>query len=345
MFPLKREIDTRVVVVSLASLLKELKQLSHGGGTPVGLIDNQVRWLKIDLEFIDLKEDEDWILDARRIVYDAEQFIWSCYFPIGTEKKKTEVVSDMMRRYCRMVANYQRNNNFNVQLGDLLATMQEHAGFVDDDETKGSIFGHHLSDWIEGDQDSSTIASGGRVVGVTGDDNCFIGLDEQVDLLLPNLVNEGGAGGAYRFISLWGMGGLGKTAIAKAIYKHPDVRGHFRHFSWVSMPNDRSNGDILHGILDDLLPGWQRSAKLGYNMSKKKSAEEDQKKNPAGRENTQEHTVNFLAKEARLDHIIPLFFKKIRPRIWPTHSSIQSVFNNFGIRTLLWNLESPMPIE
>ncbi|KAM7486240.1 hypothetical protein LguiA_002249 [Lonicera macranthoides] len=318
MFPLKREITAQEVLTRLGNLLVELGEHSHGGrplpedidvldalkelsqrGWPLrdrlgnlvevelgnhsqggGILaepfDHQLRWLKIDLESVNLKIVEDLIVDARRIVYDAEQFFGSSNILNCTDQKKREVVIDMIRRYCRMVANYLPPDSCVLGLLYFLNNLYSLTDPIDDDVS--SIFGHHLIDWIQGDQGSSTIASGGQVVGAAEGEDCFVGLDEQVDLLLPHLVNEGGAGGAYRFISLWGMGGLGKTAIAKAIYNHPDVRGHFRRFSWVSMPNDRSDGDILHGIFDDLFPGCQSSAELGYNMFKKESAEEYQKK-------------------------------------------------------------------
>ncbi|KAM7486287.1 hypothetical protein LguiA_002296 [Lonicera macranthoides] len=275
------------VLISLGRLLlNELITPSYETGKPIEHAYNCVSWLKIDLEFVDLKEIEDVIVDARRIVHDAGKFFKSCIFLQYNFDQKQRFLSDMIERYCRMRANYQQNNN-NIIDWDHMLSVRDHRlsvmlsvfeGSEEYDETRGSIFGHHLSDWMQGHQGSITTSSGGQVVGVAEDVDCFVGLDAQVDLLLPHLVNEGGASGAYRFISLWGMGGLGKTAIAKAIYNHSDVRRHFSHFSWVSMPNDRSDGDTLHGILDDLLPGWQRSAELQFNTSKKILAEEDQKR-------------------------------------------------------------------
>ncbi|KAM7486250.1 hypothetical protein LguiA_002259 [Lonicera macranthoides] len=191
------------VLTSLGSLLfHELRDLAYGNGKPVEHIYNHVSWLKIDLEFVNQKEAEDVILDARRIVYDAGQFLESINILNGNNDQKKRVYFDMMRRYCRMGANYQRNNNYSIELGDILSILQVFADSEDDDETRDSIFGQHLSDWIQGDQGSSQLPVEGK-----------------------------------------------------------------------------SDGDILLGMLEDLLPGWQRSAELQYIMSKKKLAEEDQKKN------------------------------------------------------------------
>ncbi|KAM7489260.1 hypothetical protein LguiB_026744 [Lonicera macranthoides] len=234
MFPLKREITAQEVLTRLGNLLVELGEHSHGGrplpedidvldalkelsqrGWPLrdrlgnlvevelgnhsqggGILaepfDHQLRWLKIDLESVNLKIVEDLIVDARRIVYDAEQFFGSSNILNCSDQKKREVVIDMIRRYCRMVANYLPPDSCVLGLLYFLNNLYSLTDPIDDDVS--SIFGHHLIDWIQGDQGSSTIASGGQVVGAAEGEDCFVGLDEQVDLLLPHLVNEGGAG-------------------------------------------------------------------------------------------------------------------------------------------------------
>ncbi|KAM7460353.1 hypothetical protein LguiB_036289 [Lonicera macranthoides] len=266
MFPLKREIMAKEVLRRLGNLLLELGDQSLEECEILAEpFDNRLRWVKIDLEFVGLEGIEDCIVGARRIAYDAGQLFRTAYL---------DVALDLIRRYRRIMIDYR----YSLELGSILIGMLELMRSVDDDGTRGLKFGHHQIKWIRGDQGSSTIASGGQLVGVAEDEDCFVGRNEQVDLLLPYLVNEGGAGGAYRFVSLWGMGGLGKTAIAKAIYNHPKIRGHFCHFSWASVPNYKSDGDILQGILDDLSPGWQKYAEHGYNMSKMILAEEDQAK-------------------------------------------------------------------
>ncbi|KAM7486298.1 hypothetical protein LguiA_002307 [Lonicera macranthoides] len=156
----------------------ELGNHSQGGGILAEPFDHQLRWLKIDLESVNLKIVEDLIVDARRIVYDAEQFFGSSNILNCTDQKKREVVIDMIRRYCRMVANYLPPDS--CVLGLLYFLIDNLYSLTDPiDDDVSSIFGHHLIDWIQGDQGSSTIASGGQVVGAAEGEDCFVGLDEQ----------------------------------------------------------------------------------------------------------------------------------------------------------------------
>ncbi|KAI5659099.1 hypothetical protein M9H77_27892 [Catharanthus roseus] len=67
----------------------------------------------------------------------------------------------------------------------------------------------------------------------TEEDNLIIGLDDDVDLLVCNLVSE-----EYPLVSVCGMGGLGKTTPAKKVYNHHDVRRHFQGYAGVVCNKD-----------------------------------------------------------------------------------------------------------
>lgn len=81
----------------------------------------------------------------------------------------------------------------------------------------------------------------------------FVGLGDHVDQLITRLVNEDG-GDTYRIISITGMGGIGKTTIAKRIYHHDLVRGHFHAFAWACVSQQWQPEDVLQRILNKLEP-------------------------------------------------------------------------------------------
>ncbi|GKU97377.1 hypothetical protein SLEP1_g10526 [Rubroshorea leprosula] len=77
----------------------------------------------------------------------------------------------------------------------------------------------------------------------------IVGFDEDIRQLIAQLVNEE----KYRVVSICGMGGLGKTTMAKAVYHHGDIRRHFEGFAWAYVSQQCKRRDIWEGIVLKLI--------------------------------------------------------------------------------------------
>ncbi|KAF7127606.1 hypothetical protein RHSIM_Rhsim11G0185800 [Rhododendron simsii] len=87
----------------------------------------------------------------------------------------------------------------------------------------------------------------------------IICLDEDVKAVVDHLVNETKN---CRVVSIWGMGGLGKTTLAKMIYNHNDVRHHFDCFAWAYISQQCKTREVLEEILIKLIsPKSQKERK------------------------------------------------------------------------------------
>ncbi|XP_047979546.1 putative disease resistance protein At1g50180 [Salvia hispanica] len=78
----------------------------------------------------------------------------------------------------------------------------------------------------------------------------FVGKKEEVEQLISHLVGDE----ANPVISLWGMGGIGKTTIAKRVYNHPTTRRFFDTFAWVSISQKCDTESLLVDILNQPSP-------------------------------------------------------------------------------------------
>ncbi|XP_042490729.1 putative disease resistance protein At1g50180 [Macadamia integrifolia] len=77
------------------------------------------------------------------------------------------------------------------------------------------------------------------------DDEDVIGIDNDIKVLVAELINKEGP----RLVSIAGMGGLGKTTLAKKIYNHDQVKRHFDCRAWSFISQQFHGRTILQEII------------------------------------------------------------------------------------------------
>ncbi|XP_061998054.1 putative disease resistance protein At1g50180 [Rosa rugosa] len=82
-------------------------------------------------------------------------------------------------------------------------------------------------------------------------ENHIVGLEESTERLVKELVGEGNR---HPVVSIWGMGGSGKTTLAKQVFLQNEVKRHFDCFAWVCISQQWEGKDVLEDILIQLTP-------------------------------------------------------------------------------------------
>ncbi|XP_061997036.1 putative disease resistance protein At1g50180 [Rosa rugosa] len=80
-------------------------------------------------------------------------------------------------------------------------------------------------------------------------ENHIVGFEKITETLVQKLVSEGKS---HRVVSIWGMGGSGKTTLAKQVFLQNEVKRHFDCFAWICISQQWEGKDVLEDILIQL---------------------------------------------------------------------------------------------
>ncbi|CAA7036699.1 unnamed protein product [Microthlaspi erraticum] len=83
------------------------------------------------------------------------------------------------------------------------------------------------------------------------DQERVVGLEDNAKVLLEKLLNDDGEEKRY-MISIFGMGGLGKTALARKLYNLGDVKERFEYRAWTYVSQEYNIKDMLMRIIRSL---------------------------------------------------------------------------------------------
>nr|AHB79188.1 CC-NBS-LRR disease resistance protein [Cicer arietinum] len=95
-----------------------------------------------------------------------------------------------------------------------------------------------------------------------------VGFVHESEVVINRLIGEGSL--HLNVVSIIGMGGLGKTTLARKIYNSDKVKKHFNCLAWVYVSNECRTKEILLGLLKHLMPNHEYEGRRNNNTKKGK---------------------------------------------------------------------------
>ncbi|CDP12404.1 unnamed protein product [Coffea canephora] len=234
---------TSLVIERTGDLLIQKIVFLKGVRRQVESLGDDLERMRCFLKDADQRQDEDarirnWVSEIRAAAYDAEDIIEIFASKVEFFTKKKGLVTKLTYYPLKIVNLYK----IGKEIESLRMRLKE---IADSREEYG------IKDLGEGMTTHGEELQRIRRSSPLSEDKDIVGFEEMTKSLVAELLKEDRN---RRVASIVGMGGAGKTTLAKKVYNHADVRARFNCRAWVCVSSSYNHKETLRTIIKQLNP-------------------------------------------------------------------------------------------
>ncbi|THG08682.1 disease resistance protein RPP13-like [Camellia sinensis] len=228
------------VAQRLGNLLTEQVNFLRGVRDEVNSLKNKLEYMLCFLKDAEEKQDQDsrirkWVSDIRDAAYEAEDIIDKFILKVeGGIPERTGFKACLRKYFCI----YKQASGYGIG-----KEIQEWKNRLDEIDRNHEIFKiRNIEAAGEGSSGMNERFKQLRRTTPYEDDQHVVGFTEDVELLMSKLLEQTPH---QRVILIVGMGGSGKTTLARKLYNSSSVGDKFKRRGWVSVSKDYNIQDLL----------------------------------------------------------------------------------------------------
>nr|VDC68256.1 unnamed protein product [Brassica rapa] len=241
----------------LWDLLSRESERLQGVHEHVTDLERHLRKLQSLLKDADAKKHENEVVrnlleDVKNIVYDAEDIIESFVLKESSGKEK-----GIKRRVRKLSCFLGNRRDISIDIEGITKRMSEVVADMQSFGIKEIMSDGRSLSLKERQRVQREI----RQTFPKSSEKGLVGVEESVEDLVGHLVKKDN----IQVVSISGMGGIGKTTLARQVFHHDIVRHRFNRFAWVCVSKEFQRKDIWQKILQDLRPHDENIKQMDEN--------------------------------------------------------------------------------
>ncbi|KAG6384566.1 hypothetical protein SASPL_155614 [Salvia splendens] len=233
-----------IALQTIRDLLSEEGRFLSGVGNQVKELERQLKEMKCFLEDADKRRHEsrtitNWISQIRDLVYRSESAIERhAAYKVSSRRRG---LRQFVRKYSCILEDCNSLHQLGSEISEITSSLERISKGMQENGIKRSII---MNPNGEGESSGGNNMSRKTFPYLEMGD-CFVGMEDEVEQLVQLLRQET----EDRIISVWGMGGSGKTAIAKKLYNETT---DFDLSAWVCITQQCESRSVWEDVLRQL---------------------------------------------------------------------------------------------
>ncbi|XP_045789630.1 putative disease resistance protein At1g50180 [Trifolium pratense] len=235
-------------VQKISDLLIDEAVFLYGVKDKVQNLKTELRMMESYLQDEDRKQEENeslknWISEIREAAYDSDDVIEAYVLKSASRRNNMTGTLNRIKSYVSIINRLIEIHRVGYQVNEIISRITSLTRNLETFGIKSES--GEASNSIHG-RNKALRRSYSHVI-----EEDIIGVEDNVKILESCLVNNNNNG--YKIVAIWGMGGLGKTTLAKKVYHSTNVRQSFESLAWAYISQHCQARDVWEGILFRLL--------------------------------------------------------------------------------------------